>query len=409
MDRRWGIAVLIAAVVWMAAGCDRPMPEEKIESLLEHTTGSATPGITDETPFPRSTSVSLTAEASGDASVPQPVSATSTPGSVLGTCNRIVYVSVDIGVQAQIHRIDDTGANSVQLTPSDERSYGPPACSPDGSHIAFISRNSDEFINEVYVMDANGANVKQLTSFDMVAGGPAWSPDGRLIAFSVDLYTDGETTSGAIFTIRADGTGLTQLTDLGVYAWPSGPRWSPDGEQIVFTVIHEQGSDIYVVDVDDFHTTQLTSDGSHRNPEWSPDGQHIAFKSDRDGDREIFVMDADGSNVLQLTHNDVDDLRPRWSPNGDRIVFWSKLDEPFRSDIYTVSTDGSVLMQLTDSGENQEPVWSPDGTRIAFMSGRIEKPGYWDYEIYVMSADGSNAVQLTRNHIDDINPLWCPH
>ena len=217
--------------------------------------------------------------------------------------------------------------------------------------IAFVSdRDGDD---EIYVMDADGTNVKKLTSNTVWDSNPAWSPDCKEIAFSTGRYSD----KGEICVMDADGTNIVRLTSST--AWDT---W----------------------------------------PDWSPDGRKIAFESDGDGDKEIYVMDADGTNVKKLTDNTAWDDAPAWSPDGSKISFDSNRDGNF--EIYAMNADGTNVVKLTKTASvlNQKSCWSPDGSRIAFTS---DKDG--DNEIYVMDADGTNVRQLTTNTADEWCSDWC--
>ncbi len=127
----------------------------------------------------------------------------------------------------------------------------------------------------------------------LLVGCSGGSEDGK-IAFTSDRDGDEE-----IFVMNADGTGVTQLTDNDVD--DRSPVWSPDGTQIALTGEGDGDEEIFVMNADGTGVTQLTdNDGRDWIPVWSPDVKQIAFVSDRDGDEEIFVMNADGSNVVSL-------------------------------------------------------------------------------------------------------------
>ena len=198
--------------------------------------------------------------------------------------------------------------------------------------------------------------------------------DGSL-DFDVDIYV-----------MDADGSNVVQLTDNGFR--DVGPSWAPDGRRIAFTSNLDLNTDIYLMDADGSNLLQLTDDpaGDH-SPDWSPDGSRIVFLSSFN----VMVMDADGSNVVQLADDPALEFKanPAWSPDGARIAFYALRDGNW--DIYVVDAVGSNVVQLTDDPNfDGSPAWSPDGRRIAFYSGRDG-----DFDIYVMDADGSNVVQLT--------------
>ena len=261
------------------------------------------------------------------------------------------------------------------------------AWSPDGTKIAFTSdRSGDINIRNIYVMDADGNNVTDLTKYAAWHGCPAWSPDGRKIAFH---------SGDDICVIDADGNNLTRLTDGPAGDW--GPLWSPDGRKIAFY----SGDDICVIDADGNNLSNLTHDPAYDSDlVWSPDGTKIAFTSDRSGDiniRNIYVMDADGNNVTDLTKYAAWHGCPAWSPDGQKIAFTSRRQGHF--DIYVMDANGSNVTKLTDdSAQDWGPEWSPDGRKIAFYRGGI----------YVINADGTNQMKLASGCYNDCLPAWSP-
>ena len=282
-----------------------------------------------------------------------------------------------------------------------------PVWSPDGHTIAFFSDRGGN--PDIFVMNADGSHVEQLTR-DAFASlyfskspedrNPSWSPDGSQIAFESGRDNQMLTyINHDIYVMAADGSNVKRLTDDG--ADEGGPSWSPNGESIAYVkmeyfsdqdVIENPTWDIYVMDVDGTDQMQLTKDSaSEIEPAWSPDGSKIAFISDRNGQNfDIYVMNADGSNVTQLTNDSANEFGPVWSPDGKQIVFNS--DRNGNVQLFVMSIDGSNLVQLTEDSSNSAYAdWSPDGKRIVFESDR--DTGYAN--IYVMSADGSNVMQLT--------------
>ena len=260
--------------------------------------------------------------------------------------------------------------------------------------IVFISGSDVRM--DIYVMDADGGNVKQLTDTSVTEGKFSCSPDGRRIVY------DSGGSRGKIMVINTDGS--QKLSLISNDNDNASPDWSPDGIQIVFSSRsrREEQSDIYVIDADGGNLTQLTdtSKRSEGSPVWSPDGTRIVFSSDNltEEHLDIYVIDADGGNLTQLTHTSgYSEQGPVWSPDGTQIVF------SFRGDIYVINADGSNRKRLET--RSSSPTWSPDGAQIVFSCARDG-----DYEIYVMDADGTNRRQLTATGkaIDDTQPAWSP-
>lgn len=242
---------------------------------------------------------------------------------------------------------------------------------------------------EVYIIDANGENIWNLTNNMAYDNYPCFSPDGTKIAFTFSRGDNME-----IYVMDADGSNPRNLTNHSGDDF--GPKWSPDGTKIAFGSDRDGNHEIYVMDADGSNQRNLSNhpDGDY-TPSWSPDGSQIVFNTDRVG-REIFVMDADGSNQRNLTNNSAWDLYPCWSPDGTKIAFMTERNDDYdwdKEEIYIMGADGSNQRNLTtDFANDSMPCWSPDGTKIAFISDRDGKNG-----IYIMNADGSNQWCLTKS------------
>ena len=280
------------------------------------------------------------------------------------------------------------------------------------AQIAFSSNRDGNL--EIYVMDADGGNLRRLTKNSDADTFPSWSPDGKRIVFLSDRDGHVDLQHGApipeIYVMDADGGNQQNLTNN-----PNAdrsPSWSPDGKRIAFMSDKNGNYDIYVMDADGSNQQSLTNHPfSDRNPSWSPDGAHIVFSARREDHfenkfsitHEVYVMDADGGNQRRLTENRNNDWEPSWSPDGKRIAFASdRKGNIEKFDIYVMDTDGGNQHNLTQHRAwDGAPTWSPNNERIVFHSKR---EGNW--EIYVMDTDGGNLQNLTNNRHDDYGPAW---
>ena len=280
---------------------------------------------------------------------------------------------------------------------------------------AQITFQSDRDGNwEIYVMDADGDNQRNLTNNPSDDTHPSWSPDGKRIVFCSDRdghahFIPGLFTS-EIYVMDADGGNQQNLTNDPKA--DRSPSWSPDGEQIVFASRRDGDDEIFLMDADGGNLQNLTNNHhDDYSPSWSPDGKRIIFGARRPGHfendfgmtEEIYVMDADGDNEQRLTENRNNDWDPSWSPDGKRIAFASDRKGDLQSfDIYVMEADGGNQQKLVNNrGWDSSPSWSPDSKRIAFTS---ERAG--NYEIYVMDADGTNQQNLSNNRHSDVSPAW---
>ena len=259
--------------------------------------------------------------------------------------------------------------------------------------IAFQSKRDGNY--EVYSVDPEGRDPKNLTMHPGHDGEPAWSPDHTRIAFDSDR-------SGGfdIYVMNADGTGLAQVTTEPA---PDGyPTWSPDGQRLAFTSFRDGNSEIYVMNADGTEPRRLTKNlADDSRPVWSPDGTRIAFHSDRDGNYEIYVMNADGSDQKNLSNAVANDKNPSWSPNSARLAFDSTRDGT-KPELYVMGADGSLPVRLTTNDfVDAWPVWSPDGTRLAFQTDQAS-----DLELHTMSAGGGPSRRLTEVPGEDAEAAW---
>jgi TolB protein len=281
-----------------------------------------------------------------------------------GINGKIAFVSSRAG-NADIWVMNPNGMNQRNLTFGSPAADTLPEWSPNGKLVLFQSyRNQREFPDDadVYLMNADGSEVREVTFSNAFDGDASWSPDGKKIAF--ESRRDG---NSEIYVINANGSGTKRLTANSVF--DGDPAWSPDGKSIAFSSDRDGNREIYVMNADGANPRRLTNtggrvddvllDGLDADPAWSPDGKRIAFNSNRDGDYEIYVMNANGSGQRNLTDNASLDALPAWSPDGREIVFESERAEKGNRDVYVMSAGtGTVIGRLTTVAEADEmPDW----------------------------------------------------
>jgi Tol biopolymer transport system component len=274
--------------------------------------------------------------------------------------------------------------------------------------------------DDIVAIDPDGSHNTNLTNDGALDDGPAWSPDGRQIA-----YARGEFLSDVfrIFKMNADGSAKTQLTHLpGISV---GPSWSPDGSRIVFLYDenNDGSSEIYVMDADGSDVSPVTSTGTdHGSVKWSPDGARIAFSmqatGDRSSDYDLYTSRPDGSDLRRVAALPDDQWGPDWSPDGTGLVFVTHrlVGQPRVEErpLYTIKAVGSGLARV-GTADGYGPVWSPDGTRIAYSAWTyMPYPPYPDREtlrvdIATVRPDGSDFRYLVSDRVPGgIEPSWQP-
>ena len=219
--------------------------------------------------------------------------------------------------------------------------------SPDGTRLAYRVPSPTGYY-DIQVLRADGSDPVTIVLPGLFyVHSLEWTPDGEHIGFV------GGDDNHEVWVVEADGSDLINLTNSAASEWNA--TWSPDGSQILFTSVDDEYG-LYVMDADGSNTTLLREPMQGTDLHWSPDGSRIVYTGKCETDaigQQVCVMDADGSNPINLTDHPADDWHPDWSPDGTRIAFFSRRDE---GGIFVMNADGSDVSFLVEGGE---PAWSP--------------------------------------------------
>lgn len=274
-----------------------------------------------------------------------------------------------------------------------------------------VSRSTKGGEKEIFVMDWDGANQKQITQHRTISQSPSWSPNGQYITYTSFMYHKKIKTRNAdlfLYDYKTQNRWLLSY-QKGIN---SGGAFTPNSEELLLRISKLGASDIYKTDLKGKTLTQITHGprgAMNVEPAVSPDGKTVAFSSDRSGKPMIYTMGMNGKNVTRLTFAGVYNSSPAWSPDGKRLAFAGFDKGHF--DIFTIDADGKNIKRLTSAkkrngrwANNEYPTFSPDGRFILFSSDRTGK-----YQLYIVSIDGKYEHRLTFDNKEYFKPQWSPY
>ncbi len=256
---------------------------------------------------------------------------------------------------------------------------------------------------EIYLVDYDGYDLTTLTSEKSLVLLPKWTPDGQRI-----IYTSYKDNNPDLYSIKDNGSGRKLLS--GFQGLNSMARVAPNGKSMVIVLSKDGNPELYLLSPAGEMIRRLTNNKRiDAAPSWSPSNRDLVFINDRTGVPQLFVTDIDGANMRRLVYNNIYTDSPEWSPTGERIAYVSRMAKG-EYNIFTTDIGGNYQQQLTKgTRRNENPSWSPDGRFLVFVSTRNGKS-----QLFVMSNDGSNQRPLFPGELEDqfrgeiYTPCWSP-
>jgi TolB protein len=274
------------------------------------------------------------------------------------------------------------------------------------SRIAF-SRLMGDGVQELYLVDSDGENMRRITNHGDISKSPTWHPSGKKLAYvrSVDL------TPHKIFELDLT-TGRERIMDPGREGQQATPSYSPNGRELAFGIMGSSRTGLFSYDVE--RDCCLTNIQGGRwedlSPSYSPDGRRIAFNSNRLGTNipQVYVVSAQGGQADLISPYVPGTpgyyTSPDWSPIGDWVAFHGRIQRNGRYQILVAEVQGrrATVLKLTAEGNNEDPSWAPDGRHLVFSGERS-----YGFGLFVVDASTGRIRPLVSN-IRPNAPEWSP-
>ena len=281
------------------------------------------------------------------------------------------------------------------------------------NQIAFASNRGGR--PQIYLINVDGSDERQITDLAAGACQPAWSPDGTRLAYTSPCNGNSEEYQGSsVFVMNVDPQGVPSEPSLLMVTVGGGdydPDWSYDGLRLAFTSWRTGRPQIFTIGVDGKGLRNVNDDLAFNwAPSWAPDGAQIAILTGRGGQEEIWLVPDDGGEETRYTHSDGKDIaRPDWSPDGATILFEKVVGNLPRLIAAPVADGGVREIQVCQEGRISlqpmgEPTWSPDGQWISFETW----PDGANHNIAIMSATCTDYQEMTTDPALDFDAAWRP-
>jgi TolB protein len=260
------------------------------------------------------------------------------------------------------------------------------------TRIALIGATGGK--KNLYLCDADGNNLVQITRDGAPCLSPSWSPDGNSL-----VYTSYHQGYPDVYLVDLASNRRAKMS--GFPGLNSGADIGPDGRTLVLTLSREGNPELYTMGLGGRSPTRLTRtrNAAEASPCWSPDGNQVVYVSDAPGSPQLYLMGRDGGRQSRITFRGSENVAPDWGPDG-RIAFSSRRGGCYQLCIYDPKT-GKEEQVTQDYADHDEPSWAPDGRHIVYTrsSGHASS-------LYILDTLGDPEVRLTKFSGDCYSPAW---
>ena len=249
---------------------------------------------------------------------------------------------------------------------------------------------------ELYLVDADGQDVRQLTRDNSVSVAPKWGPNQRIVYTSfVNGYPD-------VYLINITSGQRTRISNFA--GLNTGADLSPDGRQVVLVLSKDGNPELYTKDIRSGTATRVTRThkAAEASPSWSPDGREIVYVADTTGRPHLYIAGRSGAKPTRISSRGSENVSPDWGANG-KIAYCTRQEGRYQIMVYDPATREHAAVPAPAGANYEDPSWAPDGRHIACTRTVNHRS-----QVYILDTLGDPPVALTNMQGDWHSPSWSP-